>query len=144
VTLRALEIEHLAQAEPRALSAGQRQRVAIAAMTVADPQVLVLDEPTRGLDWESKTHVGAHLRALQDSGKTVVVVTHDVEFAAAYSDRVAVMGAGRILSEGPTEQVLGSSTFLAPQAARVLGHELGAPVVTVEAARALLRGMMSQ
>lgn len=137
-TLAALGIDELAGAEPRALSAGQRQRVAIAAMLVAGPSVLVLDEPTRGLDWANKASLGELLRDLQRRGTTVVVVTHDIEFAAAHTDRTIVMGRGRIVADGPTDELLGSTLMLAPQVRRVLGDEFGPGIVTVEAGRQVL------
>jgi energy-coupling factor transport system ATP-binding protein len=137
-TLELLGIAEFADARPRALSVGQRQRVAIASMLVADPALLVLDEPTRGLDWESKATLGECLRRLQGLGKAVVVVTHDVEFAATYSDRVAIMGAGRILADGPTADVMGESVFLTSQVGRVL-RDVAPGVITVDAGRAALR-----
>ena len=124
-------------AKPRSLSVGQRQRVAIASMMVADPAVLVLDEPTRGLDWDSKATLGECLRRFQERGKAVVVVTHDVEFAATYTDRAVVMGVGLILADGPTAEIMGEAVFLAPQVARVL-HEFAPGVITVAAGRAVL------
>lgn len=133
-----LGLTDLMDAEPRSLSAGQRQRVAIAVMMVGKPQVLVLDEPTRGLDWESKAALGARLREIQQSGTTVVMVTHDVEFAAAFAQHVAVLGAGRVVGTGTTAEVLGSSMLLAPQVTRVLAGELGDGVVTMDAARQLI------
>jgi energy-coupling factor transport system ATP-binding protein len=136
-TLSALGIAELADDAPRTLSAGQRQRVAIAAMAVADPRVLVLDEPTRGLDWDSKVTLGRSLKRLQERGVTVVVVTHDVEFAATFADRTVVMGGGRILADGPTVELLSGTSFLAPQVSRVFG-EFADRVVTVEAGRVAL------
>jgi energy-coupling factor transport system ATP-binding protein len=136
-TLELLGIAEFADAKPRALSVGQRQRVAIASMMVADPTVLVLDEPTRGLDWDSKATLGECLRRLQERGKAVVVVTHDVEFAATYTDRAVVMGVGLILADGSTAEIMGEAVFLAPQVARVL-HEFAPGVITVAAGRAVL------
>jgi energy-coupling factor transport system ATP-binding protein len=136
--LAALGIAELADDAPRSLSAGQRQRVAIAAMAVADPRMLVLDEPTRGLDWDSKVVLGRSLKRLQERGVTVVVVTHDVEFAATFADRTVVMGGGRILADGPTVELLSGTSFLAPQVSRVFG-EFADGVVTVEAGRFALK-----
>jgi energy-coupling factor transport system ATP-binding protein len=140
-TLELLGIAEFAEAKPRSLSVGQRQRVAIASMMVADPTVLVLDEPTRGLDWDSKATLGESLRRLQARGKAVIVVTHDVEFAATYTDRAVVMGVGLILADGPTAEIMGEAVFLAPQVARVL-HEFAPGVITVAAGRAVLGGVL--
>ena len=142
-TLASLGIEALAEEHPRAISAGQRQRVAIGAMTVAEPALLVLDEPTRGLDWESKATLGRYVRSLRERGTTAIVVTHDVEFAAAFTDRTIVMGGGRILAGGATAELLSSTAFLAPQVSRVRG-EFGRGVVTVEAGRERLREVLAR
>lgn len=142
-TLAALGIEALADEHPRSISGGQRQRVAIGAMTVAEPALLVLDEPTRGLDWESKATLGRYVRTLRERGTTAIVVTHDVEFAAAFTDRTIVMGGGRILADGATAELLSSTAFLAPQVSRVLG-EFGRGVVTVEAGRERLREVLAR
>ena len=101
----------------------------------------MLDEPTRGLDWESKVTLGVCLRRLQARGCAVVVVTHDVEFAAAFTDRVVVMGGGRILADGSAVDVMGESTFLTSQVGRVL-REVAPGVVTVEAGRVALKGLL--
>ena len=142
-TLDLLGIAALADAEPRRLSAGQRMRVAIAALVVAEPTVVALDEPTRGLDWESKTVLGRHVRRVQAAGTAVVLVTHDVEFAAAFTDRVVVMSGGRIIADGCTAELMSETTFLAPQTSRVLGeHARG--VVTVQAGRAALEEVLAR
>jgi energy-coupling factor transport system ATP-binding protein len=141
-TLELLGIAELASAEPRRLSAGQRMRVAVAALMVGEPSVLALDEPTRGLDWESKTTLGHHLRRVAQQGVAVVVVTHDVEFAATFTDRAVVMAAGRIVADGPTPGLMSETTFLAPQVSRVLSeHAHG--VVTVEAGRDALAEVLA-
>ena len=142
-TLDLLGIGDLARSEPRRLSAGQRMRVAVASLMVASPAVLALDEPTRGLDWESKTVLGDHIRRVQAIGTAVVLVTHDVEFAATYTDRVVVMSGGRIIADGATAELMSETTFLSPQTSRVLGeHAHG--VVTVEAGRAALREVLAR
>jgi len=112
-------------------------RVAIASLMVASPKVLALDEPTRGLDWESKSVLGRHLRHVQVAGTAVVIVTHDVEFAAAFTDRIVVMSGGRIIADGDSAWLMSATTFLAPQTSRVLGDHLHG-IVTVEAGRAAL------
>jgi len=136
-TLELLGIAAFADAEPRRLSAGQRMRVAVASLMVASPKVLALDEPTRGLDWESKSVLGRHLRRVQEAGTAVVLVTHDVEFAAAFTDRIVVMSGGRIIADGASAELMSATTFLAPQTSRVLGDHIRG-VVTVEAGRAAL------
>lgn len=85
---------------PRDLSVGERQRVALAAITVHDPQILFLDEPTRGLDYRAKIDLANLLREWRDQGKSILLVTHDVEFAADFADRVAILEEGSILFTG--------------------------------------------
>lgn len=85
---------------PRDLSVGERQRVALAAITVHEPQIIFLDEPTRGLDYQAKFDLGMILKHWRDQGKSILLVTHDVEFAAALSDRAVILEAGKILFSG--------------------------------------------
>ncbi|HAA89560.1 MAG TPA: ABC transporter [Peptococcaceae bacterium] len=116
---------------PRDLSSGERQRVALASVLVARPKLLVLDEPTRGIDYGLKKELGGFLQELAKEKVAVVVVTHDVEFAGEYSQRVLMMFDGRIACDGPKAKVLGESLFYAPQMARLFkGYADG--VLTVE------------
>lgn len=107
------------QANPRDLSSGERQRVALAAVMAAGPRLLLLDEPTRGLDYRLKDRLGRLLREMAQAKTTVLVVTHDVEFAAEYARRAALLFAGRIAFDGPKHAALGSSMFYAPQISRL-------------------------
>ncbi|MCL2489432.1 MAG: ATP-binding cassette domain-containing protein, partial [Propionibacteriaceae bacterium] len=107
-------------AHPRDLSAGQQLSLVLAIQMAARPRVLLLDEPTRGLDYPAKAALAQILRQLADEGCAVVVVTHDVEFAAIIADRIAVMAAGEIIQTGTATQVLGDSALFAPQVAKVL------------------------
>lgn len=109
----------LAQAYPRDLSVGERQRVALAAITVVKPVALLLDEPTRGLDYGAKAALAALLREWRDAGMGIALVTHDVELAAELADRVALMSQGEIIALGPPATVLGASPLFAPQIARL-------------------------
>jgi energy-coupling factor transporter ATP-binding protein EcfA2 len=118
-TLAALGIDHLAGAYPRALSGGEAQRAAMAAILVADPPLLLLDEPTRGLDYAAKAGLARLLRGLCAGGRTVVMATHDVELAAACADRVALLGDGELVVEGPARDVLGQSLLLSSQIAKL-------------------------
>jgi energy-coupling factor transport system ATP-binding protein len=106
---------------PRDLSEGQRLAVALAVQLTARAPVLLLDEPTRGLDYRAKAALGAYLTGLAHDGLAVCVATHDVEFAAAVADRVVVMAAGEVVAEGPADEILLASTIFAPQVAKVLG-----------------------
>jgi energy-coupling factor transporter ATP-binding protein EcfA2 len=100
---------------PRDLSAGERQRVALAAVLVGDPELILLDEPTRGLDYEQKASLVAFLLAQKAHGRTVVVVTHDVELVAQCAERVVLMGDGDIVVDGPVREVMTGSQVFASQ-----------------------------
>ena len=130
--LDALGLWPLADRHPRSLSVGQRQRVAIAAVAVGDAPVLVLDEPTRGIDAESRTALEHVLREHSGGGGAVVLATHDVELAARVATRVVVLGDGEIVASGPARDVLADSLF-APQVLRVLP-----PFLTVDEVAAAL------
>ena len=114
-----LGIAELAQAYPRDLSVGERQRVALAAILVVKPQALLLDEPTRGLDYGAKAQLAKLLLGWRDTGMGIALVTHDVELAAALADRVVLMSQGEIIAQGAPAEVLGASPFFAPQIARL-------------------------
>jgi energy-coupling factor transport system ATP-binding protein len=104
---------------PRSLSGGERQRVAIAAVAVGGAPVLLLDEPTRGMDARSRAALEAAVHAHREAGGAVVLATHDVELAARCATRVVVLGDGDVVAHGPARDVLAGSLF-APQVLRVL------------------------
>ena len=110
-----LGLAEQAERYPRDLSTGQRQRVALAAILVAEPQVLLLDEPTRGLDYEQKEALTGILQQLQAQGRSVILATHDVELAARCADRVVLLGDGEVIVDGPTRQVMTGSLVFASQ-----------------------------
>jgi energy-coupling factor transporter ATP-binding protein EcfA2 len=118
-TLAALGIAHLAEAYPRALSGGEAQRAALAAILVGGPRLLLVDEPTRGLDYQAKEDLARLLRELCAQGVAVVMATHDVELAAACADRIALLGDGELVVDGPVHTVLGESLLLSPQIAKL-------------------------
>ncbi len=106
-------------ADPRDLSEGQRLSLVLAIQLAASPGVLLLDEPTRGLDYAMKDQLVLILGRLAADGHAVVVSTHDVEFAAAVSRRTVVMAGGDVIADGPTREVLTSSPTFSPQTAKV-------------------------
>lgn len=116
-------------AHPRDLSEGQKIAVVLAIDLVAEPDVVLLDEPTRGLDYAAKRVLSSTIARLAEAGKSVVIATHDVEMAAQTCDRVVVMAEGEIVSDGPAREVLASSQLLATQMAKVANP---VPVLTVE------------
>lgn len=85
---------------PRDLSVGERQRVAVAAITIHSPQIIFLDEPTRGLDYQAKMELANLMKNWRDQNKSILLITHDVEFAAILADRVAILEEGRIVFTG--------------------------------------------
>lgn len=117
--LATLGLTHLADRYPRDLSVGERQRTALAALLVTEPALLLLDEPTRGLDYAAKEQLRHHLKALVRTGKAVMLVTHDVELAAALADQVVLLSQGEVLVAGDPNEVLSSSPFFASQIARL-------------------------
>ncbi|MFF8744446.1 ABC transporter ATP-binding protein [Streptomyces californicus] len=105
---------------PRDLSEGQKLALVLAIQLTAAPRVLLLDEPTRGLDYRAKTQLIAIVDDLAGEGRSVVVSTHDVEFAARAADRVVVLAEGDIVADGPTAEVIVASPVFAPQVAKIL------------------------
>jgi energy-coupling factor transport system ATP-binding protein len=110
-----LYIDSYRKVNPRDLSCGERQRVALASVLVTRPELLVLDEPTRGVDYQIKADLGNYLSGQAKAGVGVLLVTHDVEFAAEYASRVIMMFDGQIICEGTKHEVLGTSVFYSPQ-----------------------------
>jgi energy-coupling factor transport system ATP-binding protein len=130
--LHRLGIDHLAERSPRSLSSGERQRVAVAAIAVAEPAVLLLDEPTRGIDAPSADALERALAELAAEGRGAVLATHDVELAARCATRALVLAEGDVVADGDAHEVLAGSLF-APQVLRVLP-----PYLTVDEVAAAL------
>ncbi|KAA1425630.1 ABC transporter ATP-binding protein [Nocardioides antri] len=106
---------------PRDLSEGQRLALAVSIVLTAGPPVLLLDEPTRGLDYPGKHALAGILRDLAAEGRAVLVATHDVEFVAQVADDVVVLAEGEVVSSGPVREVVAESPAFAPQVTKVLG-----------------------
>lgn len=121
--LEELELTAVANSYPRDLSVGQRQRVALGAIMVTQPQLLLLDEPTRGLDYEAKRGLVALWRRWQARGMGLLLVTHDVELVAQVAQRVVVLSDGEVIAEGNTAVVLNASPLFAPQIARLFPQQ---------------------
>jgi energy-coupling factor transporter ATP-binding protein EcfA2 len=105
---------------PRDLSEGQRLALVLAVQLRAAPAVVLLDEPTRGLDYNAKRSLIRIVHDLAAEGRAVVISTHDVEFVAAAADRVVVLADGDIVADGPTADVVVASPAFAPQVAKIL------------------------
>ena len=119
VLLERLGLSDLATSYPRDLSVGQRQRVALGAVTVTRPRLLLFDEPTRGMDYVAKRDLVHLLREWQAEGAGILLVTHDVEWAAQAADRVVMLRQGQAVADGSPSDVLAGSPLFAPQIARL-------------------------
>jgi energy-coupling factor transport system ATP-binding protein len=106
---------------PRDLSEGQRLALALALVLAADPPVLLLDEPTRGLDYAAKHALAQILHEQAAGGRAVLIATHDVEFVAQVADEVVVLADGEVVSAGDVRRVVAESPAFAPQVTKVLG-----------------------
>jgi energy-coupling factor transporter ATP-binding protein EcfA2 len=106
--LAAFNLDAYAALPPAVLGFGLRRKVTIAAVCAMRPRILVLDEPTAGLDWRSSQQLLQRLGALHQAGHTILLVTHDMRIAASYSEQTLVMHEGRVLAFGPTRSVFGN------------------------------------
>ena len=119
---------------PRDLSEGQRLALALAIVLAGQPPLVLLDEPTRGLDYGAKTRLVASLRSLAASRHGVLVATHDVELVAELADRVIVIADGELVTDGPAAAVLAGSPAFAPQVSKVMHPQPWLTVADVAAA----------
>jgi energy-coupling factor transport system ATP-binding protein len=108
---------------PRDLSEGQRLALALAVVLATRPPLLLLDEPTRGLDYTAKVRLTAVLRALAAEGHAVLLATHDVELVADLADRTVVLADGEVVADGPTAEIVTASPIFAPQVAKILAPQ---------------------
>ncbi|MDR1992326.1 MAG: energy-coupling factor ABC transporter ATP-binding protein [Nitrososphaerota archaeon] len=143
-----LSLSQYRKTSPFLLSGGERKRVALASVLAWDPKTLVLDEPTIGQDYEQKEKLRQFIMQLQTQGKTVVVVTHDVEFVAECNPRVVLMKDGKIVADGQGQQILTDPAMLElasivlPQIAQVFAKlsVLGLPknIIDIQEAKTVL------
>jgi energy-coupling factor transport system ATP-binding protein len=105
---------------PRDLSEGQRLALALAIVLTSAPPLVLLDEPTRGLDYPAKARLVGALRELAADGHAIVLATHDVELAAEVSDRTVVLADGEVVADGPSRDVVLQTPLFAPQVAKIL------------------------
>ncbi|MFD3994505.1 ABC transporter ATP-binding protein [Streptomyces sp. NPDC058548] len=120
---------------PRDLSEGQKLALVLAIQLAAAPRVVLLDEPTRGLDYRAKGELIKIVDDLAAEGRAVVISTHDVEFVARAADRVVVMAEGDVVADGPTGEVIVASPVFAPQTAKILAP---LPFLTVDQLAAVI------
>jgi energy-coupling factor transport system ATP-binding protein len=117
--LEEFDLTWAADRDPRDLSAGERTRLALAAVLAASPGVVLLDEPTRGMDEPHKAALARLLHGWRSAGRTALLVTHDVELVAEAATRVVLMSEGEVVVDGPTREVLGESVMFSSQMNKV-------------------------
>ncbi len=152
--LTALDLERYEKSSPFVLSGGERKRVALAAILAWDPKHVIMDEPTIGQDYLQKDRLRNFIVQLISQGKTVVIVTHDVEFVAECKPRVVLLSRGRIVGDGAATEILTNrpiieqASLVMPQIATLMNtlKDFGPPpnIIEVYAARAFLSGKMRE
>ena len=113
------QVENLLQAHPYDLSGGEQQRAALAKVLLTEPRLLLLDEPTKGLDGFFKIRFASILDRLKKDGITIVMVSHDVEFCAEYADLVSMFFDGQILTTDTPHRFFGQNSFYTTAANRM-------------------------
>lgn len=144
--LETLDLTPYADLSPFMLSGGERKRVALASVLVSNPKHIVLDEPTIGQDYQQKDRLRNFIVQLNTQQKTVVVVTHDVEFVAECRPRVVLLSKGRIIADGKAETILANealtekASLLRPQISLLFSSIAGLPrdVIDVFSAKAVI------
>ena len=117
--LNKLDLDHLRDRNPRDLSGGEKQRVAIACTLVTNPNIVILDEPTRGMDALAKENLGLIIENLKEEGKSIIIITHDADFLGNYADSVMLMFDGEIVANGQALEILCDSLYYSPQISKV-------------------------
>jgi energy-coupling factor transport system ATP-binding protein len=135
--LAAVNLEGYEEEDPFSLSKGERQRIAVASVLAAQPQVMIFDEPTTGLDYREQKSMMELIKKLNDKGHTIIIVTHTMWVVAEYADRMIVVKDGQIHVEGTTREVFGQEDKLADVALKAphivtLSNNLGKTCLTVE------------
>ena len=106
-----MEISHLRKSHPYDLSGGEQQRLALGKVLLLDPEIILLDEATKGLDPFFKISLARVLKKLTDNGKTLFMVSHDIEFCAEYADTCAMFFDGGIVSVGKPHEFFPGNNF---------------------------------
>jgi len=121
--LESLSLADKADCYPRDLSTGERQRVALGAILVTHPGALLLDEPTRGLDYNAKLTLVRLLHTWREEGMAILLVTHDVELAAQAADRIVILENGLVSVDGKPYDVMTQSSIFTPQIAKIYPNQ---------------------
>ena len=152
--LETLDLTSYMDSSPFMLSGGERKRVALASVLVWNPKHVVLDEPTIGQDYQQKDRLRNFILQLNTQGKTVIVVTHDVEFIAECKPRVVVLSRGRIVGDGPAvdiltdESIVNKASLVRPQISKLMSSlsDAGLPanVIDLFTARTVLASKLER
>jgi len=152
--LETLDLTSYIDSSPFMLSGGERKRVALASVLVWNPKHIVLDEPTIGQDYQQKDRLRNFILQLNTQGKTVIVVTHDIEFIAECKPRVVVLSGGRIVGDGPAVEILtdeslvNKASLVRPQIAKLMSSlsDTGLPanVIDLFTARTVLASKLER
>lgn len=135
------DISGIMDRHPYDISGGEQQLVALALVLITDPKIILLDEPTKGLDAYRKRNLAEILKALKASGKTIVTVTHDVEFAAMCADRCALFFKGSIASEGDVHSFFINNNFYTTYVCRMCRGICDGPVTVDEIIETIGKGI---
>ena len=130
-TIQLFNLTHLLNRHPYDLSGGEQQKLALAKLLLIEPKILLLDEPTKGLDAHAKEELAGILKDLQAKGMTIIMVTHDIEFSAQYSNRCALFFDGSIVSEGEPRAFYSGNNFYTTAAHRI-SRDLLSNAITCE------------
>lgn len=152
--LNLLDLTEYRKTSPFMLSGGERKRVALASVLAWNPQVVAMDEPTIGQDYQQKEKLRQFIVQLNSQGKTVVVVTHDVEFVAECNPRVILMSRGKITADGDAKEtltninVLTKASIVPPQTTQIFmelaNYGLPTNVIDLYGARKILRQRLGE
>jgi energy-coupling factor transporter ATP-binding protein EcfA2 len=137
-----------AERYPFSLGRGQRQKLAVASVLAMEPRILIVDEPTTGLDWQGGRAMMRLMRELNQGGRTIMIITHDMNIVAEFAERAVVMAGGRIVADGTAAEVFGQADALreadlrAPQAFQIAVRRpdlfRGQPLTVDDARRSLV------
>lgn len=150
--LKLLSIEKYRKTSPLMLSGGEKKRVALATVLAWDPKIIILDEPTIGQDYAQKKMLREFIGQLILQGKTVIIITHDVEFVAECNPRVVIMSKGRVISDGPAkhiltnQEIISQASILLPEISQLFYQlvDLGLPydIIDVEEAKQVIEDLI--
>jgi len=142
--LRSVGLLEVKNTPPYFLSKGERQRLAVATVLVMKPEVIIVDEPTTGQDYGQSRYIMNMLKSLNESGKTIIVVTHNMRLVAEYAKRVVILMGGKVIADGPVRDVIGNVKLLEevslnpPQVTLLTLRLFGIPALTVDEALSLM------